>query len=231
MIKILSTKLLPKDILFRAKNEGIAIDEIEFISIKMTTDDAIVEKIKQYSQKKITAVFTSANAVSSVFAHTEIKPDWDIFCISGKTKSTLLKYVGEEDILCTATDGNTLADNILEDMSVNSVVFFCGNKRLNAIPDKLSLHGVRVEELIVYKTISAPKKLEDAYDGILFFSPSAVKSFFSVNKIAPETVLFSVGKTTEKAIIPFSNNKRIAAPFPSAESMEKEIKNYFMAGV
>ena len=40
-----------------------------------------------------------------------------------------------------------------------------------------------VDEVIVYKTIETPKVLTKQYDGILFFSPSAVKSFFSKNSI------------------------------------------------
>ena len=38
------------------------------------------------------------------------------------------------------------------------------------------------------------------FDAILFFSPSGVESFFMNNEIDKETMLFSIGKTTAKAL-------------------------------
>ena len=46
-----------------------------------------------------------------------------------------------------------------------------------------------------FKSILFSKKIDDKFNGILFFSPSAVQSYCHHNKIENET-LFTIGKTT-----------------------------------
>lgn len=225
-IKILSTKIISEDLLQQAKANNILIDAINFIETKPLNDIAVVEKIKQYAGENITVIFTSENAVEIVFSKINIKPNWKIFCTSGTTKHALLNYIDESVIVGTAHNASTLADIILENTTINFCIFFCGNQRLNTLPDKLLNNAVNLEEIIVYETISSPKKLEETYKGILFFSPSAVESFFSVNKITSDIVLFSVGKTTTKAVRKFTNNTIVTAHFPSAESVVKEVRDF-----
>lgn len=52
----------------------------------------------------------------------------------------------------------------------------------------------------MYETEETPVKLEKQYDGILFFSPSAVQAFYKQNQPAKKTVLFAIGKTTAEAL-------------------------------
>lgn len=226
IIKILSTKTIPEDLIQQAKSANIIIDTINFIETKPVDDISLLEKIKQYSNEKIVAIFTSTNAVEAVFSHLNTKPDWKIFCTSGATKDALLNYVNEDAIIDTAHNASALADKIAEDKEIKSCTFFCGNQRLNTLPDKLLTQSIHLEELIVYETINSPKKIDETYNGILFFSPSAVESFFSVNKIDDKIVLFSIGKTTTKALRKWTNNQIISAQFPSAESVVKEVRNF-----
>lgn len=225
-IKILSTKTIAGDLIQQAKANNITIDTINFIETKLVDDITVREKIKQLANEKIVAIFTSVNAVESVFSIANTKPDWKIFCTSGATKEALLNYVNEDAITDTAHNASALADKILENKKIDSCVFFCGNQRLNTLPDKLLKQNIILDEVIVYETNASPKKTDEIYNGILFFSPSAVESFFSVNKINDKTVLFSVGKTTTKAIRKFTNNTIVTAHFPSAESVVKEVRNF-----
>ena len=71
---------------------------------------------------------------------------------------------------------------------------------MNILPENLKKHGVQLEELIVYKTRLTPKKLDARPDAILFFSPTAVRSFFSLNELFPETAVFAMGTTTARAL-------------------------------
>lgn len=226
-IKILSTKIIPDDLTQQAKSANIKIDSVNFIETKSANDISVIEKIKQFSTQTITAIFTSANSVVSVFSVIHTKPDWRIFCTSGATKEALLNFADKIEIIDTAHNASALADKILEHQHIGLCVFFCGNQRLNSLPDKLLRHGLNVEEVVVYETIASPKRLDSVYKGILFFSPSAVESFFSANEIDNTIVLFSVGKTTTKAIRKFTKNTIITAHFPSAESVVKEARRYF----
>jgi uroporphyrinogen-III synthase len=194
--------------------------------VRPVKDIAIAEKIKQYADEKIVAVFTSRNAVEAVFSRIKEKPEWTICCISGATKDTLLKYVNEDTIPDIAHDASALADKIISDKSILSCVFFCGNKRMHTLPDRLRRQGIELEEVIVYETVLAPKKTSCLYEGILFFSPGAVESFFSVNKIGNATVCFSIGKTTAKAIRKCTGHKIVTADFPGVENLLQLVYNF-----
>src|SRR6185369_9706401 len=105
------------------------------------------------SHKKITAVFTSINAVEAVSKFISTKTSWKIFCTGGTTKKMVKKIFGEQNIYATAGSAAQLAEKIIENSFIKSVVFFCGDQRRNELPGTLKIKGIEVEELIVYKTI------------------------------------------------------------------------------
>ena len=76
-----------------------------------------------------------------------------------------------------------------------------------------------VHEIIVYETVETPVTAIENIDGILFFSPSAVNSFFSVNQLNANTVCFAIGNTTAEAIAGFTGNKIITSEYTSQEMM------------
>ena len=115
------------------------------------------------------------------------------------TRKLIEENFGGDKIVATAENAQRLGERLIDD-GVNDVVFFCGNIRRDELPNKMRSEGGKIEEVIVYETEETPSKLTRDYDGILFFSPSAVQAFFSSNKPAKHTVLFAIGKTTEEAI-------------------------------
>jgi uroporphyrinogen-III synthase len=84
-----------------------------------------------------------------------------------------------------------------------------------------------VEELIVYNTIEKPQAVSKKYDGILFFSPSAVRSFFQKNKINAETILFAIGQTTARELRNYSNNTTVISEIPDTEKVIADVIKYF----
>src|SRR5258706_9822828 len=48
-------------------------------------------------------------------------------------------------------------------------------------------------------------RAEKVYDGILFFSPSGVESFFNTNEVNEQTILFAIGNTTATEIKKYTN--------------------------
>ena len=64
-----------------------------------------------------------------------------------------------------------------------------------------------------------PEKIEKEYQAILFLSPSAVKSFFSLNKISSSTLLLAIGKTTAAEIKNWCENRILIGQETSTDSL------------
>ena len=93
--------------------------------------------------------------------------------------------------------------------------------------EKLSQHEIEVTEVVVYETLETPKVVDKTYDGILFFSPSGVDSFFSNNSIDDKTILFAIGNTTAEAIKKYSDNKIIISDKTGKEMLITKAVEYF----
>lgn len=169
------------------------------------------------------------NAVDAVASHiTKVKPDWKVYCIGITTNKLVKHYFGESVIVGTATNAAELAGLIVEDRKTNKLYFFCGDQRREELPSILRNNGIRVNEIEVYQTKEVQHTLEKAYQGILFFSPSAVSSFFKSNKIADSTILFSIGITTAEEIASLSNNKIVVSDLPGKDKLVKKMMEYFL---
>jgi len=226
MFRLLVTKKLTPEVIEYAKNKGIEVLTKELILIKYRNDAKTVAEVKNIADASATVVFTSKNAVSAVAAVSDIaKAEWKIFCLDGATRKESAKHFSELKIAGTANNARELASVVIESHIGGDVVFFCGNKRLEELPRILMDEGIIVKELVVYETESTPQKVSYAYDGVAFFSPSAVESFFSANTLNENAVCFSVGKTTSEAIRKFSSNTIIT----SDVAAEKHVIDMVMA--
>jgi uroporphyrinogen-III synthase len=166
------------------------------------------------------------NAVDAIHNYITNKVDWAIYSIGNTTKQLISEVFGAEHITGTAEDASALADKIIKD-NRQHVVFFCGDQRREELPAKLQVAQINLQEITVYHTVETAEKITKDYDGILFFSPSAVNSFFSVNKIYKDTVVFAIGRTTATAIKQYVNNNIIIADSPGKENLVKEMIAYF----
>lgn len=225
-LNILSTRPLHKRIIESAAEQNISIDCISFIETRPLTNKAVKEKIQKLSTEKITAVFTSMNAVDAVKENLTSKPVWRIFSMGQTTKDLIADFFGSENIIATANDAGALADAIIEKNEKN-IFFFCGDQRRDELPQKLKSKDINLEEIAVYNTIITAQKISKEYDGILFFSPSAVESFFLANSINGAVVLFAIGNTTSDALRSFVKNKIIIAELPGKEELVKKMVAYF----
>jgi uroporphyrinogen-III synthase len=215
--KILSTKKLSSEVLDKADN--VTIDQLPFISTEPIKNEELKKKLKGYLQQNINAVFTSQNAVKAFEQIANASVPWKIFSLANATRDLVAKTFDEDKISGTAANAADLAGVISKDESIKKVVFFCGDQKREDLPSILKSKGIEVEEVIVYETSETPQKVSGKYDGILFFSPSAVNSFFSLNKINKETQLFAIGNTTADAIKLSVDKKIIIAEKPAEENM------------
>lgn len=228
-ILILSTRQLDKALIEKAAFKNITIDIVSFIQIKKQLTQKVTTQIEALSQQQATIVFTSVNAVEIVVAALPKNynfTNWNIYCIGGATFTLVKKYWPYESIAFTAKNAAGLANKIVLD-KVQKIIFFCGNKRLDELPVVLKSQNIEVEELVVYETIETPLTIDRFYNGILFFSPSAVNSYFSNNQPKEETILFAIGNTTANAIKQFTSNRIIVSDFPAKDQLVDKAIKYF----
>lgn len=224
--QILSTRPLTQEIVEEAAGKNICIDCISFIETEPVKSIELEEKISQLSQKNITVVFTSMNAVEAAKEYLSQIPGWLIFTMGQTTKELVKESFGEKSIIGTADNASALADTIIE-KGEKEIFFFCGDQRRDELPGKLKEKNIKIEEIVVYRTNPSAKKISKKYDGILFFSPSAVDSFFSINSINNDVVLFAIGNTTANVIRERTNNQIIIADQPGKAALAKKMIAYF----
>ena len=226
-INILSTMPIAQSLIDGAAHQGAVVDALSFIKVSAVTGEKIENEIVDLCHLQVTIVFTSANAVKAVddiVLHAD--PEWEIYCIGNNTLDAVKKCFRNSIVVGTAKDSATLAALIIE-QGADEVVLFCGDKRLDTLPEALRKNDIPVYEAVVYTTKEIKQKVTKAYDGILFFSPSAVSSFFSANKVGEDTVFFAIGNTTADAIKKHTRNKVIVSETASKETVLNYAVEYF----
>lgn len=226
--KILSTKVLAPELKSEVQ-EHIDISEIEMIKVKPIESEEKVKEIEYWLSKNLPLIFTSGNAGEIIIQllkqqHIELSTR-TIYCLSGKTQ-LLLKQQLPNFPLISANNATQLADKVLNDQ-VKEIVFFCGDIRRNELPDALKKKNIQLHEVVVYNTIETPTTIEGLWDGILFFSPSAVRSFFTANRITAKTICFAIGETTATSISKYTTNKIIQSKTPDPLNIIKEVAVFF----
>ncbi len=230
--QLLSTKELDPGVQDRLVQAGFKITIKTFISIKPVTGVEIKNKIKHALQFSSNLIFTSSNAVEifkNFFNERELittQQSFNIFCISGKTLQAI-KSLEKNEIkeVVYADNAALLAEKILI-KDVADCSFFSGNIRKDELPVKLKEAGIKMNEVVLYNTVENANEIAGNFDGVLFFSPSAVKSFFSVNKLKSACVCFAIGNTTATAISDHCKNI-IVAKQPAQSAMAENIIEHF----
>jgi len=213
MPTVLSTKKLTEPQRSLLLQAGIGLVEYNAIAI---------EKVQFKTGEKIeNAIITSQNTVNAlVEKNVQIK---GCFCVGVKTKS-MLEANGYQ-VIVTTDYGKELAEIIVQDFADKKFTFFCGNLRRDELPELLTKNKVDFTEIQVYKTLLKPKKFERSFDGVLFFSPSAVESFANENSLK-NTTAFCIGTTTA-AEAEKHTNKIIIATKPTIENVIVQVVKHF----
>jgi uroporphyrinogen-III synthase len=226
-IEILSTKVINKRLISLANTYNIFIDEVPFLETKNIETPDVKKRIEELSKQSITAIFTSVNAVNAVKEILPTKPQWKVFCIGHKTKSAVEAAFGDKNILGSANNAEQLAEEIIKHPTKKKMIFFCGNQRRNVLPDKLKENEIELEELIVYRTVETPQHISKHYDGILFYSPSGVRSFFAKNTIEKSMQLFAIGTTTANEAKVFTGLPVITTEHPDTTNLINLVIQHF----
>lgn len=177
-----------------------------------------------------------------------------VYCIQGATKQAVEALLPEAAIIGIAPNSKELAELMLKDMEADAqlqhnilkdishsadavkdghssqsknITFCCGNIRRDELPDMLRNAGITVNEIVVYETHETPKPLSGTYDGIMFFSPSSVRSFFTSNALPANTICFAIGHTTGAALQERTASNVVTSPEASVDALLQTVILHF----
>lgn len=213
-IRILSTKVLSQIQKNKIVEFGCNYVERNFIETEAISFN--------YTEDKHTLLFSSQNAVKSVFKNQNYKmilSNKKCYCVGEKTKQ-LLSENGQK-VAHFEENSSKLADFIVKNAQNERFLFFCGKERRVDLEDQLSAHKIQIKPLEVYQTFLKPKTV-GTFDFVLFYSPSGVRSFLQNNSLK-QTTSICIGATTAEALK--NNSKKIIiASKPTIEHMIIQIK-------
>src|SRR5690554_6216109 len=200
-ISILSTKKLQSNQRNFLLNAGFSVIEADFIKISILPF--------QLKNTPTLLLFTSQNAVESVLKNEKSNHLKNIpaICVGIKTKRLLEKNGFR--VLAMEEYAQRLAPIIQKDFSKEHIAFFAGNLRRNVLPDAMNQANITFDEYLVYQNEESSIKIESNSNGLLFFSPSGVKSYLKQNTITTQTC-FCIGTTTADALKDITKNIVIA---------------------
>ena len=226
-IDIISTASLPDEGLQRLAQHGFHTEVIPFINTYSSVSLSNIQKIRALEKYKATVIFSSAHGVEAVAGCLLHTPAWKIACISGQTQKTVEKYFESPDIIAAAPDAAQLAEALLN-LAEEPVIFFCGSRRLDILPDHFKKAGIGLQEIEVYRTDLTPTQINSSNaKAVLFFSTSAVESFFTVNALPESTICFAIGNTTAAALKQKVNNEIQIADKPGKKEMIDLVIKYY----
>jgi len=196
-MQILSTKKLNKKTRIAFCENGIYT--VEAPMIKTALIDFQWPKIKDG------IIITSSTALKSIIKHKQFKTIMNLpfFCVGTITKKKLIE-LGLNVVECEKS-AKELSHKIIEHYSKKTFNYFCGKQRLDIIENLIIPNNISLCFSEVYETIETPKKIEKNFEGVLFFSPSAVKSYALINSFNSKKY-FSWGHTTANEIAKYTDN-------------------------
>lgn len=203
---ILSTKKLSLSQKNLFLNSGLSLVEYDAIKIEFLDFEIPEKEIKN-------AIITSKNSAKAII-EKQLKIQ-NCFCVGEKTAGFLKNH--NFNIREISDYGSDLAKIITEKYRNEKFTFFCGNLRREELPSELKKEDIEFKEVEVYKTSLNQQSFQQEFDGIMFYSPSGVKSFTSENKMKESTV-FCIGRTTAKEAEKHTKNIVIATK-PSIENL------------
>ncbi|GEQ68447.1 hypothetical protein JCM33374_g2115 [Metschnikowia sp. JCM 33374] len=144
-----------------------------------------------------------------------------------------------------AGNGSKLADLILQERALAEqqgrnndephIVFFTGTIRKDIIPVKLNKNGVKVQEVVIYKTEPKASIVENFLsccetdvDWVIFFSPQGTEDIVGhmAGALPIGTRIASIGPTTEEYLLSKGITPHVVAPQPTAAALCESITQW-----
>ena len=217
-VNIYSTKALTPSQSNLFHND-ITVKSSDFIQISL---NRLVPNVLKSKTENV--VITSKNAVESLITNfsTDDLQFKNIYCVGRRTKRLVEQTIGK--VKHTEKNAKKLAEYLVEYIEGTEVTYFCSDLRLDDLPTILEKNNITVKEVEAYKTKFASAKIDEKADGIMFYSPSTVKSYMIQNK--GNNIAFCIGETTAREAKPYFKDVRVAK-VPTVESVIEMVnQNY-----
>ncbi|OIQ30997.1 MAG: hydroxymethylbilane synthase [Bacteroidetes bacterium MedPE-SWsnd-G2] len=185
---IYSTKVLTDDQLLKF-NTNLKVKSKDFIKTSPTRlNKSVIESELEH------VVITSKNAVDALLSNFSADQlnFKNIYCVGRRTKKLIQQRIGS--VVHSERNAQKLASYLESQLNKETVTFFCGNLRLDDLPNALKEAGNTVDEIEVYKTSHVNHNIDESIEGVMFFSPSGVKSYLETN--TAEATAYCIGETT-----------------------------------
>jgi len=222
---------IEKEILvFSTKNLSLTQTSVLNSNIGINMSDFITTQYNRLKPKVIkntieNVIFTNQVAVESLlnsFDKSELNFK-NIYCVGRRTKRLIEKNIG--NVTQVENSAEKLANYLKNNLKNNEVTHFCGNVIDNSLVAILSENEIVINEVMSYKTIFSPNKVNEKYKGILFFSPAEIESYLTENT-PNDIAVFCNGETTAIEAKKYFKNITVAN-MPTAENILKAVNDYF----
>ncbi len=218
---VYSTKSLTEDqrLLF---HEKVVVESGDFI--KISSNRIHPRHLKNEIQN---VVITSKNAVESLITnYSAIELQFkNIYCVGRRTKRLIENKIGS--VLHSEKNAKKLAEYLVEYMEGSEVTYFCSDLRLDDLPTVLLENNIKVNEIEAYQTKFDAVKIDDDIEGVMFYSPSTVKSYKQENNVSNGMIAFCIGETTAKEARKHFKDIRIAK-LPTVESVIELVNEHYV---
>jgi uroporphyrinogen-III synthase len=193
-------------ILFTHQLKGNHLEVLKKVSFDYESIPMIKTEIKGINPSDISNlkcdawIFTSKNAVKALSGiMNDLVIPSKVFAVGSSTAKKLNK-LGIEAIVPEIFSVESLESKIKEE-GVQNCIHFCGNLTDDKLLRRLDYLNCAVTQIEVYKTIKIPTKVNnEAYNAVVFLSPSAFESFSTVNDTDQINQVFCIGSTTEEEV-------------------------------
>ncbi len=189
---IVSTRKLTSELVDGLRIKGWTFSDHDFISKVIDIPSNLNER--DVSKCVVLTSITGVNAFVQLAGQLNVPvSDYYVYCISGATR----KYANALGltIKATAPNASALAKEIAKDADVKKITHICSNIRRDELTSLLSNSNIFINDVIAYRTEFTPVAVDQPYDAVVFFSPSAVDSFLMVNELR-QVPAFCIGDTT-----------------------------------
>lgn len=208
----LSTKPLTPAQLALAQRLGLQIDSVSLLHIELRGEVAASAWTQPYDGW----VLSSQNALRALAGWWPAPDQRCPLAVVGSKTAAAAQAAGLT-VACQANRASELAPQV-EAAGWQRIAFFCGNQRRDELPDYLRQRGRQVDEYVVYHSHPQPQVIDlSLYQGVLFFSPSGVRTLLQVNAWPQDTVALAIGPTTAAAFVEMTGQ---AAHLPSEPTVE-----------
>jgi uroporphyrinogen-III synthase len=177
-----------------------------FIAKSMIRFEAIESPLPENHVEVV--FFTSPRSVTFFLGQHKIAKGQKIACIGLKTAEFIKKMHYSVDFFAKNDKIPRLAAEELKSWLGTGRVLFPISDRSNKSMQQI-LSPDCYDEIIVYKTLLAPIKLDLDPNYILFSSPSNVDAFLELNSINKKQKVFAWGETTQAHLLHFGIESEI----------------------